>query len=443
MIYSDQSPITFHDPLPEAVDVVVIGAGIAGISTAYFLAQKGQKVLVCEKGRVAGEQSSRNWGWIRQQGRDLDELPIMQESMTLWKNFSQLIGDELGFSQQGVIYLADDEKSFAADQDWAKSVEGSGLDIQPLTRAQVSGLIPGNPKGWYAGTYTPTDACGEPTQSVPAIARLCQSDGISIRENCAVRSVEQTAGKITGVITEEGIVRCGAVVCATGAWTSLMLRNLGIDLPQLMVRVTVSRTAEAPNVGNLNAADHGMSFRRRQDGGYTVALCDHHEHFIVRDSWKYLTMFLKSFGASYQDTKLRFLPDETAVQPPFKMWASDSESPFERQRVLNPTPDTYATKTIRKRLDERFPALQSVPIAETWAGMIESTPDVVPVLDEVPGNTGLFVATGFSGHGFGIGPGAGRVMADLILGNVIGHKMDRFRFNRFSDGSSIVLGPAL
>ena len=75
--------------------------------------------------------------------------------------------------------------------------------------------------------------------------------------------------------------------------------------------------------------------------------------------------------------------------------------------------------------------------------MIESTPDVVPVLDEVPGNTGLFVATGFSGHGFGIGPGAGRVMADLILGNEVGHKMDRFRFNRFSDGSPLILGPAL
>ena len=95
MIYSDQSPITFHDPLPEAVDVVVIGAGIAGISTAYFLAQKGQKVLVCEKGRVAGEQYSRNWGWIRQQGRDLDELSIMQESIHLWQNFDQLIGDDL------------------------------------------------------------------------------------------------------------------------------------------------------------------------------------------------------------------------------------------------------------------------------------------------------------------------------------------------------------
>ncbi len=442
MIYSDQSPITFHDPLPEAVDVVVIGAGIAGISTAYFLAQKGQKVLVCEKGRVAGEQSSRNWGWIRQQGRDLDELSIMQESIHLWQNFDQLIGDDLGFSQQGIIYLADDEKTFAADQQWAEDVKGSGLDIRPLTSSQVADLIPGSTKKWHAGTYTPTDARGEPTQSVPAIARLCQSNGVVIRENCAVRTIQKSGGQITAVVTEEGPVQCSAVVCATGAWSSLFLRNLGIDLPQLAVRVTVSRTAPAPNVTNVNAADGELSFRRRQDGGYSVALTDYHEHFITRDSWKYLTKFLKSFSASYQDTKLRFLKDSSAVQPSFKAW-HESESPFERQRVLNPDPCVYSMKTIRKRLDERFPALRGIPIAESWAGMIESTPDVVPVLDEVPGNAGLYVATGFSGHGFGIGPGAGRVMADLILGNDVGHKMERFRFNRFSDGSPLILGPAL
>ena len=78
---SERSPVTFQDPLPASVDVVVIGGGVIGISTAWFLRKRGSSVLVCEKGRVAGEQSSRNWGWIRQQGRDAAEVPIAMDSV--------------------------------------------------------------------------------------------------------------------------------------------------------------------------------------------------------------------------------------------------------------------------------------------------------------------------------------------------------------------------
>ena len=94
MILSDRSPVTFRDELPESADVVVVGGGVIGVSTAWFLAQRGVDVLVLEKGRVAGEQSSRNWGWIRKQGRDADELPIMMESQEIWAGLANEIGEE-------------------------------------------------------------------------------------------------------------------------------------------------------------------------------------------------------------------------------------------------------------------------------------------------------------------------------------------------------------
>jgi glycine/D-amino acid oxidase-like deaminating enzyme len=88
-LITEATPIAFSDPLPGVVDVVVIGAGIIGTSAAYFLGERGVKVLLCEKGRVAGEQSSRNWGWVRQQGRDWAELPIMMESNRIWRGQPQ------------------------------------------------------------------------------------------------------------------------------------------------------------------------------------------------------------------------------------------------------------------------------------------------------------------------------------------------------------------
>ena len=106
MIFTDQSPIQFYEPLPESVDVVVIGGGVIGISTAWFLAKNGVSVLVCDKGRVAGEQSSRNWGWIRQQSRDPAELPIVIESINHWQSLSAEIGEDIGFTRQGVLYLS-------------------------------------------------------------------------------------------------------------------------------------------------------------------------------------------------------------------------------------------------------------------------------------------------------------------------------------------------
>ena len=95
---TDKTPATFSDPVPQMVDVAVIGAGIAGTATAYFLARAGVSVLLCEKGRVAGEQSSRNWGWIRKQARDAAELPIVIESQGIWAGLAEEIGEDVGFA---------------------------------------------------------------------------------------------------------------------------------------------------------------------------------------------------------------------------------------------------------------------------------------------------------------------------------------------------------
>ena len=124
-----------------------------------------------------------------------------------------------------------------------------------------------------------------------------------------------------------------------------------------------------------------------------------------------------------------------------RRWSADEQTPFEKMRVLNPPANEKVIERIKQRIPERFPFLKDVGIAETWAGMIDVTPDAVPVLDESHTQPGLYMLTGLSGHGFGIGPAAGRIMADKMLGRSSGHDLARFRSSRFSDGSKIIPGP--
>ncbi|MEM7292318.1 MAG: FAD-binding oxidoreductase, partial [Pseudomonadota bacterium] len=316
------------------------------------------------------------------------------------------------------------------------------LDTRMLSASEVGDLIPGNPGKWVGGAYTASDGRAEPFVAVPAISRALQKKGVHIIEDCAVREIETTAGRVAGVVTEKGPIACQSVVCAGGAWASLFSAHHGCEFPQLVVRATVARTAEAPNFYDGNAAYSGLSFRRRQDKGYTLAAVGYFDHFVNRDSLRFSKQFMPCFWKSRKDLILRTSGVFSRLQSP-PTWQADSVSPFEQSRILNPDPLPDAVREIEKQVSQHLPALKDVPIAQTWAGMIDATPDIVPVLDGVDALPGYYIASGFCGHGFGIGPGAGRVMADMVLGNPVGHDLTRFRFARFEDGTPMEPGPAL
>ena len=437
------TPVRFADRPPEAVDVVVIGAGIVGVSTAWFLARRGASVLLAEKGRVAGEQSSRNWGWVRQQGRDAAELPIMMEANRIWRGLAAETGEaELAFTPSACVRLAEDEAALAGMEAWRELALRHQLDTVMLSPADIAARFPELRGNFVGGMMTASDGRAEPWTAIPALARACQRAGVAVVENCAVRALDRAAGRLCGVVTETGRVRCEQAVLAGGAWSTFFAANERIDLPQLAVRSTAARTPAAPDLLPLNVSMPGLAIRRRDDGGYTVSTGDVAEHYLSPNSFRYAGKFARLLRKSAKDVKLRL-----AAPPGYpgswglpRRWSADGPSPFERVRVVHPRPSPLVVRRLERRIPERIPALAGTGLAEAWAGMIDVTPDAVPTMGELD-LPGLWVATGFSGHGFGIGPAAGRVMADLVCARGPGHDLGRFRPRRFFDGTPIAPGP--
>ncbi len=441
--FHDDMPVRFPGPPPASADVVVVGGGIIGVMTAWHLAGQGQRVVLCEKGRVGAEQSGRNWGWIRQQGRDPAELPIVIESLRMWESLAQTLGDDLGFRRTGVMYLARTEAEMAAFEGFLPHAAAHGVDTVMLTADAVRARIQGD-GGWCGGMFTASDARAEPWVAVPLIAGAAVQRGVTIVENCAVRVLDIAAGRVAGVATEKGRIACDRVVVAGGAWSRLFLSAHGVEIPQLSVLASVAATEPLPEVFPGNACDADLAFRRRADGGYSLAPGSEHDFFIGPDAFRSFRPYLTTLRKDWRSTHFRPIaprgfPDAWGTP---RTWDASRPGPFEATRILNPRPNRASLDRVQDAFARAFPALGRPRLRAAWAGMIDTMPDVVPVVDHAP-IPGLTIATGMSGHGFGIGPGMGRVVADLVMGRPTGHDLSRFRLGRFTDGSGITPGPWL
>ncbi len=402
--------------LPRSADVVVIGAGIIGICTALFLARRGRSVLVCEKGRIAGEQSSRNWGWCRKMGRDPVEIPLAIASARLWEGMNALVEGETGFRRTGILYLCRNDREIAKYEAWLDHARRHGLDSRLISETEIATLLPGLASRWPGALLTPSDGRAEPALATVAMAKAAARLGARIVESCAVRGVETAAGAVDAVVTEHGAVRTRRVVLAGGAWSRLFCGNLGIAFPQLKVLGSVLRTKPLPGAPDLAVAGADFAFRKRLDGGYTIAQKNANIAHVVPDSFRLFFRFLPAFRSEGNDIRLRFGRPFFDELRSAKRWGLDEASPFERQRVLDPAPSQRILAQGLRNLTRSFPVFGDARIAEQWAGAIDVTPDAIPVISPVGQIPGFFIASGFSGHGFGVAPAAGHLMTDLVSG---------------------------
>jgi len=429
-------PVAADEALPPHADVVIIGGGIIGTSTALFLAQKGVSVALVEKGHIAGEQSSRNWGWCRKMARDPREIPLVIESLRLWHGMNETVEAETGFRNCGIMYLAETPQDLERLEGWLDHAREYQLDTRAIDGAEVARLLPGSAKPWAGALYTASDGKAEPQKAAPAIAAAARRLGATVLTNCAARGIETAAGRVAAVVTEKGRIACQSVVLAGGAWSRLFCGNLGVALPQLKVLGSVMRTEKLDGGPEISASGGLFGYRKRTDGGYTVATLGVRTIDIVPDSFRLLPQYLPATRLHWKKLRFRIGRRFAEEWRTPRHWQLDQVSPFEQVRVLDPAADPYVLERARASIAEAFPAFRNVAVAESWGGMIDVMPDAIPVISAVDAVPGFFIATGFSGHGFGIGPAAGRLMADMVTGGSTIVDPAPFRLSRFTDGSN-------
>jgi sarcosine oxidase subunit beta len=372
--------------------IVIIGGGITGCAAAAELARDAHAVTLIEKHRIAAMASGWTLGGVRQSGRHPAELPLARAAVAIWANLHDALGADIEYRRGGNLRLARTPTEVDAIQALVDAQQAQGLDLRFLPdNAAVRAIAPAIARDVLAASFCPTDGHANPVLATQAFANHARKLGAEILEGVSAVSVGTTGVRVNGVETSSGFVAADRVVVAAGTHTPALIAPLGLALPLSLKVVHVVQTEPLPPTFT-------------QVFGVANADCA---------------------GRQEVDGRLRFTGGR-------KDWTGDSEAWTEA--ALAPTPDEI--RTVVDLVAGVLPIAGTTPIARTWGGLIDLTPDGLPVIDAPPPVEGLVVAAGFSGHGFCLGPVSGQLCADLALGRTPRHDLSEFRLARFSRGET-------
>lgn len=366
-----------------SADVAVIGGGLIGAWSAYFLAKRGQRVALLEKGVVGAQSSGVNFGNLRLQGRFPGQYPLSLRSQALWEQFEALIGDSCEFERTGHLYFASSEEERQKIEASAAVCESYGLTIERLDRADLRRRYPWLGDKAVAATYSARDATANPRLVTPAVARAAKALGVTVVEHCRVTELGRRGGAFH-IATDIGLaVDCGQVINCAGAWALAIAEQFGETAPLFPAGPPQFVTEPFPYFirPSIQAVDGSVIFRQIPRGNVILA--------------------------GYP---------RTATDP-----------------VANRAPVPLAkTLAAMRHLGAAVPALASCHVIRVWSGIEGYLPDMVPVIGPSRTTPGLFHAFGFCGHGFQIGPGVGLCLSELVLDGETPTPLAPFSIGRFA-----------
>jgi sarcosine oxidase subunit beta len=369
-------------------DVAIIGGGLIGAWTAYFLARRGRKVTLLEKGRIGAQSSGVNFGNLRLQGRHPAQYPLSLRAQSLWEEFSGLTGEECEFEQTGHLYLAYDADEATKLEAYAQVSESHGIRIERLCPADLRSRHPWLSDVPVAATFSPRDATANPRIATPATARAAHRLGANIRENTQVTGVSRQGDSFLLRMGDGDRLSCGAVVNAAGAWALEIAEGFGETAPVFPAGPPQFVTEPFPHVigPSVQAIDGSVIFRQTRRGNVILA--------------------------GYP---------RTAADPA-------------ANRAPVPPSKTLAAMRALARV---APFLAHCHVIRVWSGIEGYLPDMIPVIGESLTTKGLFHAFGFCGHGFQIGPGVGLCLSEMILDGGTPTPLDAFSIGRFREAATV------
>ncbi|EJL35874.1 glycine/D-amino acid oxidase, deaminating, partial [Caulobacter sp. AP07] len=417
------------------------GGGNIGCMTALSLVERGLRVVLCEKGVIAGEASGRSLGYIDGQFLDPVKIEIVARSKALWADMNRRVGAETGYRRPGLAALFSTPQSVEWAAGWLESAKGApSIDARMLTAAQAAEMAGGSTESFVGGIYQASDAVAEPQLAASAMAEAFRRRGGVILQGCAARGIEMSAGRVSSVVTEKGAILCGAVVLAGGAWSPVFARSLGLDLPQFMAFSGIARLSPpsggpSPQIP-LVFERSGVIMRPTLSGAYDVCAAIGTTPItpaILGDLPRLLPAF-RAMGSQVRPVlNVQTFMDQWRIP---KHWKLDEASPFERNRILMPETRHRLLDAVVGDFKAAYPTFGDSRLVETWSGALTSTLDNMPVLSPVSQTPGLFVGSGFY-YGLTMAPAAGEALADLVTGAKPSIDLSPYRFSRFSDGSKL------
>jgi glycine/D-amino acid oxidase-like deaminating enzyme len=343
----------------------------------------------------------------------------------LFSGLANELETDIEWVQGGCLLLARDEEAASEYESWYRIAKYAELDTEVVTVKQAKALIPDLKASFLMALHNPANGHANPLKATLAFAKGAVRAGAQIITGLTVNRIVTSGGRVVGVDTSAGHVRCSTVVCAAGRWTPRLLRGIGVDMPQTVAEVPVIMTKPLPPLTNKMVWSKHLCIRQMPSGSVVIGSVDYGEVVLTPDHFRHMRMFLP-LARKYKDVSRVRIGKETLH------WFN----PKMRKSWRAPDPP-IPTKWVAQKLEALarwVPDLPGIQPEKIWAGVADTTPDMLPVLDRLREPEGLVIATGFSGHGFSFGPIAGVVVADLITkGRYAEYDLHPMRLARFRE----------
>jgi len=368
-------------------DVIIVGGGLMGAASAFFLRRRGRSVLLLERGLVGQQASGVNFGNVRRQGRYLAQLPLAHRSRTIWGQMKVLLGDDAEFLVTGHVRVVYDEAQAAVVEQYANDARGWGLDLELVGGSAFRRRFPFFGPGVLCGSYSPHDGHANPRLAAPAFGRAAARAGARVVENCEVLAIDKDGEDFRVQAADGRTFRAPSALVCAGAWGDKLSAAFGEPVPM---------TPHGPSMGVTEPVPYGIV----PVVGVSSKVA--HEVVYFRQVKRGNIVFGGGLrGPAYPDLKRAYVLPENLL------------------RQL-------------RELRRLAPVLGKLQVLRTWSGIEGYMRDELPVMGPSAKVSGLYYAFGFCGHGFQLGPGVGDVMAELIATGATTTPIEPFHIRRFA-----------